>query len=164
MSTLWTPSGEHPIGDRRPGGATGQPSAPTGQVPRTGAPPGGDTARPETARSDADPVGGAPVDAAQAEEIRRQLAEAPAEVVVANHCYGLFELAAIYLSQVPPLLEQARLAIDAFGSLVEGLTGRLGDVEPSLHDALAQLRLGYVQMSAAQQVSEGAGGTDRTTN
>ena len=32
---------------------------------------------------------------------------------MANHCYGLFELAAVYLSQQPPLLAQARLAIDA---------------------------------------------------
>ena len=49
----------------------------------------------------------------------------PAEVVVANHAYGLFELAAIHLSQQPPNLEEARLAVDA----------------------LAQIRLTYVQIS-----------------
>ena len=68
-------------------------------------------------------VGGQPT----VEELRRQLAEAPPEVVVANHCYGLFELAAVYLSQSPPLLDEARLAIDALGYVVDGLGERLGD-------------------------------------
>ena len=63
--------------------------------------------------------------------MRAQLANTPAEVVVANHCYGLFELAAIYLSQTPPMLFQARLAIDGLGFLLDGLRGRLGEAEPS---------------------------------
>jgi hypothetical protein len=69
-------------------------------------------------------------------------------VVVANHCYGLFELAAVYLSQSPPRLEPARLAIDALACLVDGLGERLGEAHPSLRDALAQIRLAYVQISA----------------
>ena len=63
---------------------------------------------------------------AEVEAMRAQLAHTPAEVVVANHCYGLFELAAIYLSQTPPQLFQARLAIDGLGALLDGLRGRLG--------------------------------------
>ena len=51
---------------------------------------------------------------------------------MANHAYGLFELAAIHLSQQPPSLEPARLAVDAMAALVEGLAGRLGDPEASL--------------------------------
>ena len=83
--------------------------------------------------------------------MRAQLANTPAEVVVANHCYGLFELAAIYLSQTPPMLFQARLAIDGLGSLLEGLRGRLGEAEPSLHESLSQLRLAFVRLEGAEQ-------------
>jgi hypothetical protein len=80
-----------------------------------------------------------------------ELANAPVEVVVANHCYGLFQLAAVYLSQVPPLLDQARLAIDALGLLVGGLEGRLGESEEQLREGLSQLRLAYVQIDGAQR-------------
>jgi hypothetical protein len=97
--------------------------------------------------------------AARLEELRHQLVSTPAEVVVANHAYGLFELAAIHLSQRPTRLDQARLAIDALGALVEGLAGRLGQAELSLVDALAQIRLAYVQIQASEQ----AQGSDATT-
>jgi hypothetical protein len=85
--------------------------------------------------------------AAQLDELRSQLVNTPAEVVVANHAYGLFELAAIHLSQQPPNLVEARLAVDALGAIVGGLAGRLGEAESSLNDALAQIRLTYVQIS-----------------
>jgi hypothetical protein len=83
--------------------------------------------------------------------MRAELANSPVEVVVANHCYGLFELAAVYLSQQPPLLGQAQVAIDALGSLVSGLEGRLGEAEEPLKDGLSQLRLAYVQIDGAQR-------------
>ena len=86
--------------------------------------------------------------AAHLEELRGQLLSTPPEVVVANHAYGLFELAALHLSSRPPGFDQARLAIDALGALVEGLAGRLGQAEQSLVDALAQIRLAYVQIQA----------------
>ena len=70
---------------------------------------------------------------------------------MANHCYGLFELAAVYLSQQPAMLDQARVAIDALGSLVTGLEGRLGEAEVPLKDGLSQLRLAYVQIDGAQR-------------
>jgi hypothetical protein len=89
--------------------------------------------------------------AEQVEAMRAELASAPVEVVVANHCYGLFELAAVYLSQQPPLLEQARLAIDALGCLVDGLEGRLGEGEEPLKEGLTNLRLAYVQIDGAQR-------------
>ena len=88
--------------------------------------------------------------------MQRELANAPVEVVVANHCYGLFELAAVYLSQAPPLLPQARLAIDALACLVDGLKGRLGEAEGPLKDGLSQLQLAYVQIDAAQRAGEQA--------
>jgi len=125
MSSLWTPSGEHPVDDEGDAGPVGGPSAGPGEGPS----------------------------AEQMEALRAQLASAPAEVVVANHCYGLFELAAVYLSQQPPLLFQARLAIDGLGALVDGLEGRLGDAEPSLREALAQLRLAYVNLEGAERTA-----------
>jgi hypothetical protein len=135
MSTLWTPDGERPI--RRD-------------------PPAGDTAGAGTAAGGAEP--GAPSEeevAAQLAEMEEQLARTPAEVVVANHAFGLFQLAALHLSRRPPQLEQARLSIDALGALVEGLTGRLGEHERELTEGLSQLRLAFVQVRAAHQ---GAGG------
>ena len=84
-------------------------------------------------------------------ELQEQLARTPVEVVVANHAFGLFELAALHLSMQPPQLDQARLAIDAFGSLVEGLGDRLGEHAQELADGLANLRMAYVQIHAASQ-------------
>ena len=93
--------------------------------------------------------------AAHLEELRGQLLATPVEVVVANHAYGLFELAAIHLSERPPALGQARLAIDALGAIVEGLAGRMGDAEPSLVDALAQIRMAFVQIQATLEQTPG---------
>jgi hypothetical protein len=92
--------------------------------------------------------------------MRAELANAPVEVVIANHCYGLFELAAVYLSQVPPLLPQARLAIDALACLVDGLSGQLGENEEQLRDGLSQLRLAYVQIHGSQRAGEQLAGTN----
>lgn len=86
---------------------------------------------------------------AELQEAREQLASTPASLVVANHAIGLFQLAAIHLDREPPNLEDARLAIDAFGALVEGCRGRLGEEEDALVEALAQIRLAFVQVSKA---------------
>lgn len=131
MSTLWTPGGERPV--PRPGPA------------------------PEPAPAPPSDTGPQPDDeelAAQMAELQQQLAGTPAEVVVANHAYGLFELAALHLSLSPPQLDQAQLAIDALAALLDGLAGRLGpDAEPQLRDGLTNLRLAYVQLRTT------AGGT-----
>jgi len=133
MSSLWTPSGEHFPKKEEETGAAPPPSNPPGDANVT-------EATPEEAQ--------AAVDA-----MRAQLANTPAEIVVANHCYGLFELAAIYLSQAPPMLFEARLAIDALGYLLDGLTGRLGEAEPALHESLSQLRLAFVRLEGAEQTT-----------
>ena len=142
MSSLWTPDGEHPVERDSPGGSEGGVAGPD----RTGAGPG--SAGPED------------MDEAELAEqmaaMRAELVNSPVEVVVANHCYGLFELSAVYLSQQPPLLPQAQLAIDALGCLVDGLEGRLGEAEEQLKDALSQLRLAYVQIDGAQRAGEAA--------
>lgn len=87
-------------------------------------------------------------------ELQEQLARTPAYLVVANHAFGLFELAALHLSLQPPQLDQASLAIDAMAALVEGLGDRLGEHAAELTDGLAQLRMAYVQIHGVQ----GAGG------
>jgi hypothetical protein len=135
MSSLWTPSGEH-FPDRDDSGG--------GQPPP--APPDASAAEdaPEALSAEAQ---------AEVDAMREQLANSPAEVVVANHCYGLFELAAIYLSQTPPMLFQARLAIDGLGYLLNGLKGRLGEAEPALFEALSQLQLAFVQFDSAERTS-----------
>jgi hypothetical protein len=90
----------------------------------------------------------AQLDAMQAEmeDVRRQLLAAPAAVVIANHAMGIYELAAIHLTADPPQLVEAVLAIDALIALVEGLEGRLGDAEPTLREALSQLRAAYLEV------------------
>ena len=136
MSSLWTPSGEHfpkKEGDDAASPPPTRPATPTSPDPTD-------------AESQAEAQ--AAVDA-----MRAQLANTPAEVVVANHCYGLFELAAIYLSQTPPMLFQARLAIDGLGYLLDGLRGRLGEAEPSLHESLSQLRLAFVRLEGSENAS-----------
>ena len=92
-------------------------------------------------------------------ELRDQLARTPAAVVVVNHCLGLWELAALHLSLRPPQLDQAAVAIDALGAIVERLEGRLGDEEATLRDSLAQLRLAFVQVKAAADTPPAAGDT-----
>jgi hypothetical protein len=88
------------------------------------------------------------VDAAQQalSEARARLAEVPAEVVVTNHVMGLYELAAIHLAADPPDLVSAALAIDAVGCLVEGLGDRLGEDAGTMRDALANIRVAFVQV------------------
>ncbi len=86
--------------------------------------------------------------------MRQQLAEAPPELVIANHAMGLWELAALHLSQQPPHLPQAQLAIDALAALVDGLQGRLGEDEKSLQDGLAQIRMAFVQIHNAERARQ----------
>ena len=130
MSSLWTPSGEH------------FPKKETPDEAEAGGGPGGGGGGDAQSQAEAQ----AAVDA-----MRAQLANTPAEIVVANHCYGLFELAAIYLSQAPPMLFQARLAIDGLGYLLDGLQGRLGEAEPSLRESLSQLRLAFVRLEGTER-------------
>ena len=88
---------------------------------------------------------------AELQAAREQLSRTPASLVVANHAIGLFQLAAIHLDAgEAPNLEEARLAIDAFAALVEGLPGRLGEEEDALKEALAQIRLAFVQVSTSE--------------
>ena len=133
MSSLWTPGGEHPV---EPDAA---PSDPTGPPMDPGADPLAGLSDEERAQAEAM--------AAEMAAARQRVLEAPADMVVANHAMGLYELAAIHLSEEDPDLTAARLAIDAMGQLVDGLSGRVGEAEATLKDALAQLRMAFVQVS-----------------
>ena len=129
--SLWTPGGERPVpadGDDTPMGGPGDP---------------GQASLSAEQEAEAHQI------AAEMAEVRAQLAQVPAAQVVANHAMGCWELAAIHLSAQPPKFEEAQVAIDAFGALTEVLKGRLGDDEATLNDALAQLRLAFVQMKAS---------------
>ena len=130
MSSLWTPGGERPVG-REPESPPGPQPPPGPQQPQRGGRPSDEELEAELA------------------EVQRQIAEAPAWAVIANHTIGMFQLAGVHLSQAPPNLDEAALAIDAMAALVEGLAGRLGPEEPTLKDALAQIRLAFVQIRAA---------------
>lgn len=81
--------------------------------------------------------------------LREQLTSTPASTIVANHCYGLFELAGAYLSTAPPNFEQARVAIDALDGLVAALPGRLGEDEANLVDALVKMKQAFVTLQGA---------------
>ncbi len=128
MSSLWTPDGERPV-RRSP---DPQPAASSPVPPESGR---------ELSADD--------VAALQEElqEAQREILSVPASAIVANHVIGLFQLAAVHLQVSPPNLDDARLAIDAMGILVDGLQGRLGVDEGTLEDALAQIRLAYVQIA-----------------
>ncbi len=131
MSSLWTPGGERPVGGN--GQAAGSGGAPAG---------------PEDPADDDRPATPEELEAHMA-ELREQLTRTPASAVVANHCFGLFELAALHLSLQPPQLDEAQIAIDALGAVVDGLAGRLGAEEEHLREGLTQLRLAFVQLRAA---------------
>jgi hypothetical protein len=129
MSSLWTPGGERPVGRPDP-----QPA------PGPGPEAGVDELSPEEQAELAE----------QMAAVQQELLGTPVSVVVANHAVGLFQLAALHLNQRPPNLEEGRLAVDAMGALVEGLTGRLGEEEASMREALAQLRLAFVELQRGE--------------
>lgn len=83
-------------------------------------------------------------------ESRARLAEAPVEVVIANHVLAFYELAAIHLSAQPPNLTAAASAIDAMSSVVHTLEGRLGPDEETMRDALQNIQFAFVQIKASQ--------------
>lgn len=140
MSSLWTPGGEHRVSPDTEPGSQAQPD--DGVDVDLGVDLDVDLDDPELA---------AAAEELQAElaAARQRVAEAPAAQIVANHAMGLFELAAIHLSSQPPHLSEAALAIDALGALVDGLGDRLGQATPTLRDALAQIRLAFVQVQGS---------------
>ena len=134
--SLWTPGGDHPVDRERAEDPTGAPAS--GQ------------------RLDPAQEAEAHEIASEMQQVRDQLAQVPAAVVIANHAMGCYELAAIHLSSQPPNFPEAQLAIDAFAALLSSIEGRLGGDEHTLIDALAQIRLAFVQIKAQWDTSQAA--------
>ena len=140
MSTLWTPGGEVPVGDRR---SDASPASHDTSATDAGA----------ATHEEFDLDSLSPEEREQAEQYIRELAESrerlkavPASVVVANHAMGMYELAALHLSSQPPNFAEGAVAIDALGALLDGMKGRLGEAETTLQDALSQIRMAFVQL------------------
>lgn len=140
MSSLWTPSGEHPVD--RPGRSAPPPAG----APPPGAPP----PDPGAAAPELTPEQQAAAEeyARQLDEARRQLLEMPAGVVVGQQALQFYDLAVLHLGQPQPRLDEARLAIDALAAVVEGLGPRLGEAEAPLRQALNQVQLAFVSASS----------------
>ena len=145
MSTLWTPGGEVPVGDRRSDAGPASHDTPA-------------AAAGAAAHEEFDLDSLSPEEREQAEQYIRELAESrerlkavPASVVVANHAMGMYELAALHLSSQPPNFAEGAVAIDALGALLDGMKGRLGEAEPTLQDALSQIRMAFVQLKNRPQ-------------
>ena len=131
MSSLWTPGGEHPV----------EPSSSPQDPPV-------DPSLEELSPEDREKVEAM---AREMAAVQEQLASTPAAVVVANHLMGFYELAAIHLSQQPPDLSEASVAIDALAGVVDTRPGRLGEAEATMRDALHQIRLAYVAVEKAMR-------------
>jgi hypothetical protein len=130
VSSIWTPSGEH-----RPD-----------PEPSGGVPPEGEAVELTQEQYD---------DLLRA---RAELAAIPVADIIANHAIGLQQLAVIHLLPDPdaegnprePRLAEAGLAIDALGALVDTLGDRLAPHHEALREAVSQLRLAFVELSAPQ--------------
>jgi hypothetical protein len=151
MSSLWTPSGEHPVD--RPGG-----DAPAGpSQPRTAGPPPGAPTAPTGDEPDLTPEDRAAAEeyARQLDAARQQLLETPAGLVIGQQALQFYELAALHLSQPEPRLDEARVAIDALAAVVDALGSRLGEAETPLRQAVNQLQLAFVEASRSSAPAPG---------
>lgn len=123
--SLWTPDGERPVRNERAAEPAFEDLA---------------EALGDDERAEAEAL------AAEMAEVRRQVAATPAAVIVANHVMGFYELAAIHLQQSPPNFAEAATGIDAMAAVLDRLEGRLGENEPVLRDARAQLQMAFVEL------------------
>lgn len=134
MSTFWTPSGERPIPKDEPGPASQPPGG-----PQMG---GGEEEMDEEM-------------AAEFMAMQQQMLRTPAAIVVANHCIGLVELAALHLGQNPPNLADAQVAIDALSGMIDAVGSRMGENGPPLRQALNQMRMAYIEAKNATALAGG---------
>ena len=152
MSSLWTPSGEHPVDHP----STSDQGDSSESMPDGGLDDEIAAALPEGMTLD----DLSPEERARAEEMVKEMADArerlvstPAATIVANHAMGLYELAALHLSAQTPNFAEATIAIDALGAITEVLAGRLGDDENAVKQALDQIRMAFVQLKGQTAAS-----------
>ena len=139
--SIWTPAGEH----------TPEPESDslTQNGLESSAAPGGFDEEPMTEGEMA--------------EMREMLAEVVATPVVAflaQHAAQIHELALVHLSTASErghvAISQAELAIDALGGIVEALGDRLGAASVPLREALAQVRVAFVQIAGEVEAQSAA--------
>ena len=94
--------------------------------------------------------------AAEIRAMQEQMLRTPAAIVVANHCIGLVELAALHLGQNPPNLADAQVAIDALAGMIDSVGPRLAENGPPLRQALNQMRMAFIEAKNAT----GSGGVN----
>jgi hypothetical protein len=125
MSSLWTPGGEHEV------------PRPSAQSPAP---------QPSDEFDDYGQDQLTPEEEHELREMQAQMLSVPASSVISNHVVNIFNLAMLHLFSSPPNLAEAALSIDAATAIVEKLEGRLGHDEPTLVDAVHQMRLAFVQV------------------
>ncbi|MDZ7733478.1 MAG: hypothetical protein U5R31_10550 [Acidimicrobiia bacterium] len=131
--SLWTPGGEHEV-PREPAGSGG--AAPDGQLPDGRSLE--DLSPEERARAE-EMVG-------EMAEAQRQLVEAPVRGRRREPPHRLLQAAALHLQQDPPNLREAQLAIDALAAVLNELSGRLGEADEPLRNALNQIQAAFVEV------------------
>lgn len=142
--SLWTPDGERPIQRSAQQSPQAESAASAGITPEI---------REMLAQAGVDVDQLTPEQIQQAmemmaemEQSRRSILEAPAHEVIVNHLMGIYELAALHLGVNPPNFSEAALAIEAFRGVLDRCTGKLGEHESQLVQALAQLQTAFVQL------------------
>jgi hypothetical protein len=84
----------------------------------------------------------------EAEEIAF-LRETPVELILGNHLFVLFQVAALRLAEVPPNLDAAQLVIDTVDAIVGATGERLGEYAEIYRNALAEVQQAYVRAKAS---------------
>lgn len=137
MSSLWTPGGEVPV---ERGGTPSRPGPPPERT---------------------DPLDPSELAPEEREDLAREIAAmqqrllgAPAADVLASHLVQVANLAYLHLAQEQPRFTEAALAIDALAGAIAAASGRLGENEDTLQEAVQTLQTLFVQRK--DQLSGGA--------
>lgn len=155
--SLWTPDGERPVQRQPTSSAPGDtPAAPRlsdEQLGELAEMAGVDLSRltPDQRREVEDQLAAMAVEMAAAQ---RRLVETPVEDVIANHLAGLYELASLHLAQQPPSFSDAAVAIDALSAVLERLTTKLGENEPTLREMLRVVQTQFVRLKEGSPADE----------
>ncbi|MGC2484638.1 MAG: hypothetical protein WA359_00130 [Acidimicrobiales bacterium] len=84
----------------------------------------------------------------EAEEIAF-LKSTPVEMILANHLFVLFQVAALRLGETPPDLAGAQLVIDTVAAMIGAAGDRLGEHADLYRNALAEVQQAYVRAKSA---------------
>ncbi|HTT59598.1 MAG TPA: hypothetical protein VMF33_06070 [Acidimicrobiales bacterium] len=82
----------------------------------------------------------------EAEEIAF-LKSTPVEMILGNHLFVLFQVAALRLGETPPDLGGAQLVIDTVAAMIAAAGERLGEHADLYRSALAEVQQAYVRAS-----------------